>query len=148
MKGVSACTPTSLNFLLCTDLESFAEMYAVDTGTLEVEASLVKTVLESQSSESTVNTLATFRSYLYSCQQAYNTLYLLSKIMLTIAVTSTESERFFSVLKRIKACLKNRMAEDRLSDLAIEKEVAQQLDYDKIIDEFASLDKNRCIVLL
>ena len=40
------------------------------------------------------------------------------------------------------------MAEDRLSDLAIEKEVAQQLDYDKIIDEFASLDKNRCIVLL
>ena len=103
MKGVSACTPTSLNFLLCTDLESFAEMYAVDTGTLEVEASLVKTVLESQSSESTVNTLATFRSYLYSCQQAYNTLYLLSKITLTIAVTSTESERFFSVLKRIKA---------------------------------------------
>ena len=42
------------------------------------------------------------------------------------------------------------MAEDRLSDLAtlaIEKEVAQQLDYDKIIDEFASLDKNRRIVL-
>ena len=42
------------------------------------------------------------------------------------------------------------MAEDRLSDLAtlaIEKEVAQQVDYDKVIDKFASLDKNRRIVL-
>ena len=42
------------------------------------------------------------------------------------------------------------MAEDGLSDwatLAIEKEVAQQLDYDKIIDQFVSLDKNRRIVL-
>ena len=47
----------------------------------------------------------------------------------------------FYALKRIKTRL--RMAEDRFS----EKEVAQQLDYDKIIDEFASLDKNRHIVL-
>ena len=54
----------------------------------------------------------------------------------------------FYALKRIKTRL--RMAEDRfsyLATLAIEKEVAQQLDYDKIIDEFASLDKNRHIVL-
>ena len=60
-------------------------------------------------------------------------------------MTSAESERFFSAVKRIKTCLRTRMAEDRLSDLAIlaiEKEVAQQLDYNKIIDEFASLDKN------
>ena len=64
-------------------------MYAVDTRTLEVEASLVKTVLESQS---TVNMLATFRSYLHSCQPAYNTLYLVSKIALTVAVSSAESE--------------------------------------------------------
>ena len=148
MKGVSACTPTSSNFLLCTDLESFAEMYAVDTRTLEVEVNLVKTVLESQS---TLNTLAIFRSYLHSCQPAYNTLYLPTKIALTIAVTSAESERSFSALKRIKTRLRTRMAEDRLSDLAtlaIEKEVAQQVDYDKVIDEFASLDKNRRIVLL
>lgn len=114
MKGVSACTPTSSNFLLCTDLDSFAEMYAVDTRTLEVEVNLVKTVLESQS---TVNTLAIFRSYLHSCQPAYNTLYLLTKIALTIAVTSAESERSFSALKRIKTRLRTRMAEDRLSDL-------------------------------
>ena len=148
MKGVSACTPTSSNFLSCTDLESFAEMYAVNTGTLEVEASLVKTVLECQS---TVNTLATFRSYLNSCQTAYNTLYLLTKIALTIAVTSAESERSLSALKRNKTGFRTRMAEDHLLDLAtlaIEKEVAQKLDYDKIIDEFPSPDKSRRIVVM
>ena len=62
-------------------------------------------------------------------------------------MTSAESELSFSALKRIKTRLRNRMTEDRLSDLAtlaIEKEVAQQLDYDKIINEF---DKNRRIVL-
>ena len=93
-------------------------------------------------------TLATF--YLHSCQPAYNILYLLTKIARTIVVTSAESERSFSALKRIKTRLRTRMAEDRLSDLAtlaIEKEVAQQLDYDKIIDELASLHKNRRIVL-
>ena len=61
-------------------------------------------------------------------------------------MTSAESERYFSALKRIKTRLRTRMAEDRLSDLAtsaIEKEVAQQVGYDKVIDEFASLDKNR-----
>ena len=122
-------------------------MYTVGTGTLEVDASLVKTVLESQS---TIKTLGTFRSYLHSCQPAYYMLSLLTKIVLTIAVTSAESEPSFYALKRIKTHLRTRMAGDRLSDLAtlaIEKEVAQQLDYDKIIDEFASIDKNRCIIL-
>ena len=47
MKGVSACTPTSSNFLSCTDLESFAESL------------LIKTVL---GSPCTVNMLTTFRS--------------------------------------------------------------------------------------
>ena len=64
-------------------------------------------------------------------------------------MTSAESERSFSALKRIKTRLRTRMAEDRLSDLAtlaIEKEVAQ-VDNDKVNDEFASLDKNRRIVL-
>ena len=42
------------------------------------------------------------------------------------------------------------MTEDRLSDLSmlsIEKEIAQELQGDSIIDEFAASDKNRRIVL-
>ena len=42
------------------------------------------------------------------------------------------------------------MSENRLSDLlilSIEKEIAQDLQDDNIIDEFAANDKNRRIVL-
>lgn len=145
MKGVSACTPTSSTFLLHSDLKTFAEMYDIDTATLEVEASLVKTVLKPD-----INTVATFRSYLHSCQPAYYTLCQLTQIALTITVTSAESEMSFSALKRIKSRMRTRMTEETLSDLAIlaiEKEVAQKLNHDDIIDKFASADKNRRIVL-
>ena len=40
MKGISACIPTLSNFLLNIDLKTFAEMYTIDTKTLEVEISL------------------------------------------------------------------------------------------------------------
>ena len=46
--------------------------------------------------------------------------------------------------------LRTRMTEDRLAHLpvlSIEKEVAQELKVECIIDEFAATDKNRCIVL-
>uniref|UniRef100_A0A1X7UN42 HAT C-terminal dimerisation domain-containing protein n=1 Tax=Amphimedon queenslandica TaxID=400682 RepID=A0A1X7UN42_AMPQE len=68
---------------------------------------------------------------------------------LTIAVTSAESEQSFSTMKRIKTRLRTTMVEERLSDLSIlsiEKEVAQSIE-DKIIDEFASSDKNSRILL-
>ena len=42
------------------------------------------------------------------------------------------------------------MAQNRLSSLAvlsIEREIAQKIDHDDVIDEFASSDKNRRIVL-
>ena len=40
MKGISACIPTLSNFLSNIDLKTFAEMYTIDTKTLEVEISL------------------------------------------------------------------------------------------------------------
>ena len=61
-----------------------------------------------------------------------------------------ESERSFSALKRIKTRLRSSMAEDRLSALAtlsIEREIAENLDFQMIIDEFGSADNNRRIVL-
>ena len=53
-------------------------------------------------------------------------------------------------LKRIKTRLRSSMAEDRLSTLAtlsIEREIAENLDFQMIIDEFGSADNNRRIVL-
>ena len=61
-----------------------------------------------------------------------------------------ESERSFSALKRIKTRLRSSMAEDRLSalvTLSIEREIAENLDFQMIIDEFGSADNNGRIVL-
>lgn len=94
--------------------------------------------------------LVDFRRYLSSCLPAYETLFQLSQIAMTIAVTSAESERSFSALKRIKTPLRSRMVEERLSALtvlSIEKEIAEKMDFNEVIDEFASSEKNRRIVL-
>ena len=65
------------------------------------------------------------------------------KFNLTIPVTTSESERFFSVLKLIKSSLRTTMTNYRLSDLSILK-IANDVNisYDDIINDFANL-RNR-----
>ena len=114
LRGISVCTPKSSNF---EDLRSFSEMYGVKAGEndLKVEVELVKRLPVT----STMDSLTSFISYLYSCQPSYSTLCQLAQIAMTIAVTSAESERSFSALKRMKTRLRNRMEQERLSALAI-----------------------------
>ena len=147
MKGVSSCTPSSTIFLSRSELKEFAEVYDIETGTLEVECSLLQKCIELTPD---IISLAGFGCFLVARLPAYSTVCELVRIALTIAVTSTESERSFSTMKRIKTRLRTRMTEDRLSDLSIlsiEKEVAQGLDDNMMIDEFSASDKNRRIVL-
>ena len=57
---------------------------------------------------------------------------------------SPSAERSFSKLKLIKTYLRSTMAQDRLDEvdglslLAIERDAAQQLDIDSIIEKFAN----------
>lgn len=63
------------------------------------------------------------------------------RILLTIPVSVASGERSFSKLKLIKTYLRNSMGQDRLSELAIisiEKEIANSIDYDDIIEDFAN----------
>ena len=148
LRGIAACTPKSTNFLSIEDLQSFCEMYGVQAGNdLKIEVELVKKLPETLSMDS----LGSFRRYLSSFRPAYSTLCHLAQIAMTIAVTSAESERSFSALKRIKTRLRSTMGQEHLSALAIlsiEREIAEELDYDSVIDQFASSDKNRRIVLV
>ena len=69
----------------------------------------------------------------------------LYRIYFTIPVTSASAERSFSRAKLIKNYLKSTMSQERfagLSLISIERELACNCDYDKIIDNFASM-KNR-----
>ncbi len=72
---------------------------------------------------------------------------LLLKTVITIPISSSEGERCFSTLKRIKNFLRNTMSEDRFNALAmlsVEKNlIRDSTDFNqKVIEMFAQL-KNR-----
>ena len=81
-------------------------------------------------------------------------LYKLLCLVLSIPVTSASVERSFSALKRIKTYNRNRMSQDRLSNvslIAIEKRLVSKLKennsfYEHIIHHFANM-KNRRLPL-
>ena len=63
-------------------IQSFLEMYGIQAGkSLEVE---VKRLILTSS----IDSLTSFRNYLYLCRPAFNTLCQLAQVALTIAVTS------------------------------------------------------------
>ena len=68
---------------------------------------------------------------------AYPTLYVAYGKILAIPMTSCTPERSFSVVKRVKTRLRSTMEQERLESLvlmAIEKNIVEKLDRDKIID--------------
>ncbi|XP_042222821.1 uncharacterized protein LOC121867133 [Homarus americanus] len=64
------------------------------------------------------------------------------RILLTVPVTVASGERSFSKLKLIKKYLRTTMSQERLNALAmlsIEKELAESLEYQDLIAEFAAV---------
>ncbi|XP_004209042.1 zinc finger MYM-type protein 1-like [Hydra vulgaris] len=77
----------------------------------------------------------------YSLTDAYYNTAIAIRIFLTLPVTVATCERSFSKLKIIKNYLRSTMGQERLSCLAvvsIEHEMANALDFDDVISDFAS----------
>ena len=77
--------------------------------------------------------------------QNYNLIDRLIRLILTLPVSTATTERSFSAMKLIKTAIRNKIEEDFLADsmiVYIERELAENIDSDSIIDEFYSL-KNR-----
>jgi len=74
----------------------------------------------------------------------------LYKIFYTLTVGSATIERHFSRLKLLKTYLRSTMNEDRLSSLvilSIESNIAQTIDFDKVISTFPLMRKRRQLLL-
>jgi hypothetical protein len=74
---------------------------------------------------------------------------ILFKIVLSLPATTATSERTFSALRRIKDYLRNRTCDERLSSLtliSIEKEIADSIDLDALVDKFASMHRRKLLL--
>ena len=70
--------------------------------------------------------------------------------LMMMAVSTAQSERSFSALKRIKSYLRSTMGEQRLIDLAVlavERELSSRIQMSEVLEEFKNNDKNRKITL-
>ena len=68
------------------------------------------------------------------------------RVMLTIPVTVASAERSFSKLKLLKSYLRSTMTQERLNDLsmiALEGDLLEKIDYERIIEEFISKNTQR-----
>ena len=68
------------------------------------------------------------------------------RILLTMPMTVASVEKSFSKLKLLKSYLRSSMSQERLNDLAIlciEKNMLENIDFDTIINDFASRNARR-----
>ena len=128
-------------------LETTVEAYpTLDKAKLKTELSLV---YENEEFKACSGALALFQVFMENnLQDTFSETVSLLKILITTPMTTAESERCFSTLKRIKTFLRNTMAQDRLNALAMlsmEKNLIQNIpDFNtKVIEKFATQKDRR-----
>ena len=68
------------------------------------------------------------------------------EIYLAIPVTSCQVECSFSTLRRLKTCKRSKIGQEQLSNLSlitIERELADEIDIETLIDNFATMKDRR-----
>ena len=128
-------------------LETTVEAYpTLDKAKLKTELSLV---YENEEFKACSGALALFQVFMENnLQDTFSETVSLLKILIATPMTTAESERCFSTLKRIKTFLRNTMAQDRLNALAMlsmEKNLIQNIpDFNtKVIEKFATQKDRR-----
>ncbi|XP_010513617.1 PREDICTED: uncharacterized protein LOC104789647 [Camelina sativa] len=123
----------------CANLEVFLKHdthYDIDGNDLFLELKLLKGSLPKD-----IKKVVEVLDFLKQMESCYPNTWTTYRIMMTIPVSVASAERSFSKLKLIKSYLRSTMSQDRLNGLAmmsIERSLAAKLDYETLIDEFAT----------
>ena len=130
----------------CSQLQSFLEYKEhcdIYGDELFQDLRHLKTLLPKDVTKS-IDILNTIKCYWE--KGGFQTVWVAYRILLTIPVTIASAKRSFSKLKLIKTYLRITMSLERLSGLAmisIENEYLDKLNYDDLIEEFASKNARR-----
>lgn len=111
----------------------------IDPNDLFCEFPFVATLVKSQKITNSIDILNVIKQN--NVENMVPNMVIAYRIMLSMPVSVASGERSFSKLKIIKNYLRNAMNQDRLNSLAIisiESDIAKCIDYDDIIDEFAT----------
>ena len=144
MKSISTVYPESQNFLNVDDIDEFSHHIGADPNALKNEFIVIKAMLKSK----TITDVIAFLNELLPLSNAFPQSLQMIRAAITMPISQVTCERSFSKMKIIKNYLRNSMSDKRLSDLtvlAIERDI--DVDYERVIDEFANKHKN-CRILL
>jgi hypothetical protein len=144
LRAIGTLVPSGDEFLNFQKLELLANQYKCNLADLQLEINQIKRMISRKtyenSSPSAFQTLFDFVSFLWPYRDAFYELNRLSRIALTLPVTSAECERSFSTLKLVKTRIRNSMCDERLSNLvflSIHKDRLKSLNLDTVLDRFA-----------
>lgn len=126
----------------CKELEnalSFNGKFDIDSEELHSELIVVSSLVKDEKLVHIIDVLNIIQKY--DMENVVPNVVIALRISLTVPVSVATGERSFSKLKIIKNYLRNNMNEERLNELSIisiEKDLANAIPVDDIIDDFAA----------
>jgi hypothetical protein len=144
LKSLSTVYPESENFLNTDDIKMFSDHIDGDLNALKNEFLVIKSMIKNKS----ITNIIEFLNELLPISAAFPHTIRMIKAAITMPVSQVTCERRFSKRKLIKTYTRNSMNDDRLSDLTtLVIERSFEIDFEKVIDAFASKHKNSRIIL-
>ena len=119
-----------------------AQFYGLNASALKTEYSLFKESRRDclQMCKTVLDVLQTLHQT--GLHRVYGELYQLYRLFVTLPVTTASCERSFSKLTIVKSKLRSTTAQERLENLMIlfiESDITAILNYESVIDSFASM---------
>ena len=144
LRAMASLVLQSTHFLDFETLKPFFIHYALDAKLLKSEIDVFSA--QYKNAEPGCKSLLDVLQFVEPFKTCYAQLYKALVIAVTIPITTAENERSFSCLKRTKTYTRSVMNDERLGDLgtlSINRERTSNINFEDIVDAFASLSDRR-----